>query len=175
MRRSEPVGLAANKLMESHVPRKLYFAYGSNLYKPQMQMRTGDSGTGSDEYANRCPDSVEVATYTLREHRLAFVGEGTQRWGRGGVATVIPAAGQAVHGALYRISAADEEVLDGMEGGYYNDEETITRQGEHVLMYVATAAMGSENPPSAKYLNRIREGYRQWGLPLEALAGIKPN
>lgn len=160
--------------MESHVLRKLYFAYGSNLCKPQMRTI---SDCARNEYKNRCPDSVEVGTYTLCEYRLAFVGNGTQRWGTGGVATVIPTAGHVVNGALYRISQADEAVLDVMEGvasgSYYKDETTILLSSEPVLVYVATAAMGSENPPSARYLNRIREGYRQWGLPLDALADIK--
>lgn len=162
--------------MNNNVPRKLYFAYGSNLYKPQMRTC---ADIARDEYYNRCPDSIEVVTYTLHEYRLAFVGRGTSRWGVGGVATVILAAGHNVNGALYRISQADEAILDVMEGvangSYYKDDTTILLDSEPVLIYIATTEMGGETAPSEKYINRIREGYRQWGLPLENLAEIKPN
>jgi gamma-glutamylcyclotransferase (GGCT)/AIG2-like uncharacterized protein YtfP len=160
-----------------HQPGRLYFAYGSNLYRPQMRMPDADSELAHRQRLNRCPDSVPVAPYVLPGFRLAFVGERTERWGRGGVATVIPAAGRQVHGALYRISAGDEAALDRAEGvargTYYKDQSTISFEGEQVLMYVASAALSPENKPSELYLETIRAGYEQWGLPLQALAGIQ--
>ncbi|MBN2081183.1 gamma-glutamylcyclotransferase [bacterium] len=164
-------------------PKKLYFAYGSNLHRDQMRLIGVANGLVSSEYTNRCPDSEPVAPYVLHDHRLAFVGAATHRWGPGGVATVIPAAGESVHGALYRISESDEQALDKLEyanrddpaqGNYLRDESKITYQGEPVLLYVASARLGGENPPSERYLATIRRGYEQWGLPLEALANIKP-
>lgn len=111
----------------------------------------------------------------LHGFRLAFVGEGTQRWGRGGVATVLAAPESSVHGALYRISAEHEQWLDGFEGvaagSYYRDTRVVSAYGEQVLTYVA-ADPGAENMPSAKYLAVIRQGYVDWGLPLEALADL---
>ena len=160
-----------------HKPSRLYFAYGSNLYRPQMRCDSPDSELARRQRLNRCPDSVPLAPYVLSGFRLAFVGERSQRWGRGGVATVIPAAGCLVHGALYRISALDEAALDRAEGvaqgSYYKDQTTIGYEGEPVLMYVATAALSPENKPSALYLETIRAGYKQWGLPLGALDGIE--
>lgn len=160
-----------------HRPARLYFAYGSNLYRPQMRCDSQDDELARRQRLNRCPDSQPVASYVLSGFRLAFVGERTERWGRGGVATVMPATGRQVHGALYRISPGDEAALDRAEGvaqgSYYKDQATISYQGEPVLMYVATAALSPENRPSELYLETIREGYRQWGLPLGALEGIE--
>lgn len=160
-----------------HRPPRLYFAYGSNLYRPQMRCDSPDSELARRQRLNRCPDSEPVASYVLSGFRLAFVGERTARWGRGGVATVMPAAGRQVHGALYRISAADEAALDRAEGvaqgTYYRDLTTIGFEGEPALMYVASAALSPENRPNELYLETIREGYRQWGLPLGALDGIE--
>jgi len=166
-----------------HKPVKLYFAYGSNLHRDQMRLTGPSNGLVSGEYTNRCPDSEPVAPFVLHGHRLAFVGAATRRWGPGGVATVIPAPGKCVHGALYRISESDEQALDKLEhanladpaqGNYYRDESLITYEGETVLVYIATARLAGEYPPSERYLATIRKGYEQWGLPLEALAGISP-
>ena len=141
---------------------KLYFAYGSNLSKAQM--------------LERCPASQPVEPFLLTQFRLEFVGEGTQRWGPGGVATIIPSPVQAVPGALYRVNAEDEAALDGFEGvdcqnpeqgSYYKEEAMIFHHGEPVLVYIATAKLTSQGmrPPSAKYLDRINEGRRNWKLP----------
>ena len=93
------------------------------------------------------------------------------------MATVIPVASHSVHGALYRISPSDEAALDQMEGvprgWYYKDQLTVQHEGEAALMYVATAKYGLENQPNRKYLNRILEGYRDWGLPTEALEQLE--
>lgn len=141
---------------------RLYFAYGSNLALAQMR--------------ERCPLSTPVAPYLLPQHRLEFVGERTRRWGRGGVATVVPAAGCSVHGALYRLSADDEARLDGFEGvaarQYRKDVQLLRHAGELVLLYIATLEGAQANPPNAKYLAVIRQGYADWNLPLTELDGI---
>ena len=147
-------------------------------------MRTDTSGDPlSGEYANRCPDSLEVGTFVLKGFRLAFVGKGTLRWGPGGVATILPAPGSLVHGAIYRISPRDEEQLDRMEnyraedprsGSYYKDETAVSYQGEPVMTYIATDRFRDEVPPSEMYLETIRRGYEMWGLPGEVLSEILP-
>lgn len=166
---------------DQHRPTRLYFAYGSNLNKVQMRAAADDaSELITDEYRNRCPDSLAVAPFILTGHRLAFVGERTGRWGRGGVATVLPDAGSKVYGALYRISPADEATLDRMEGVDHTDPQSGSYYkatagdylDEPVMLYIATARHGAENPPSARYLATIRRGYEMWGLPMETLAGI---
>jgi hypothetical protein len=144
-------------------PWRLYFAYGSNLSLAQM--------------LNRCPDAQPVAPFVLRHHRLAFVGERTSRWGCGGVATVLPQTAARVCGALYRLSPGDEATLDRYEGvadGHYVKELSLfTTLGESVLTYVASATAGTENQPNEKYLAVIRQGFLDWKLPVEMLAGIR--
>ncbi len=141
---------------------RLYFAYGSNLSLAQMR--------------ERCPWSTPVAPFVLEHQRLEFVGERTRRWGRGGVATVIPQAGGCVHGALYHLSADDEARLDGFEGvsrGQYRKDVTLLRyENEPVLLYIAAGTALQANPPNAKYLDVLRQGYNDWNLPLDALAGL---
>ncbi|NJK89039.1 MAG: gamma-glutamylcyclotransferase, partial [Myxococcales bacterium] len=70
----------------------LYFAYGSNLHEPQMTLR--------------CASAVLVEQAILHDHRLTFFGRSSQ-WDGGGVATVVPASGAQVPGAIYRLSAED--------------------------------------------------------------------
>lgn len=163
--------------MDERRPVRLYFAYGSNLNRAQML--AADAGRG--DYRGRCPDCEGVAPHTLEGFRLAFVGERTGRWGRGGVATIVPDVGVRVYGALYRLSRADEALLDGFEGldprnpaaGSYHKLEDVCRYaGEPVFTYCATARLQPENHPNQRYLETIRRGYAQWGLPLSELAGI---
>jgi len=111
-----------------------YFAYGSNMDVPQM--------------AVRCPDAVVVGTAYLPGHRFLI--------NTHGVATVVPAQGEAVHGVLWEISKADEASLDRYEGvasGFYR--KAITRvwcnggNAADALIYIAR-----DNKPG-----RARQGY----------------
>lgn len=166
--------------MEKHQPQRLYFAYGSNLNREQMLVAES-AGTNEPEYSGRCPDSECVAPYILEGYRLQFVGERTKRWGRGGVATIVPAAAGRVYGALYRVSQADEELLDGYErvdpqsssaGNYFKAEDVCRHNGEPAFTYIATAKLVTPNHPNQRYLDTIRRGFKQWGLPLNELDGI---
>ena len=141
---------------------RLYLVYGSNLSKAQMR--------------NRCPQAVPVAPVTLDGWQLLFVGAETKRWGQGGVATIVPYAEASTPAALYLLSAEDERALDGFEGvqtgSYRKQESVLVYEGQPVFTYVANAS--DENPPSRRYLETIRQGYRDWNLPLAALAHVTP-
>ena len=143
-------------------PRRLYFAYGSNLSRVQM--------------AERCPQALPLAPYALEGHRLAFVGEGNARWGQGGVATVIPQAGSTVPGALWLLTPECEAALDRFEGvdsgRYYRDEVLMQHDGQPVLIYIATAERGAENRPNRKYMDVIHLGYANWQLDPSGLLGM---
>lgn len=150
--------------------RRLYLAYGSNLSKQQMLAR--------------CPRSLPLAAATIRGWQLNFFGLGTERWGPGGVASLVPAAGATAYGALYELTAADELRLDGFEGvpDHYSKHEDFARylsgvelaRGCVVYAYLVCDTSRS-NPPSRRYLDVIRAGFQDWGLPLAALAGIQPQ
>ena len=73
---------------------KLYFAYGSNMDFDQM--------------AFRCPGAEYLGVATLPNYELKMDGAG--------FATVIPAAGKHVQGALWDLSGANESKMDGFEG-----------------------------------------------------------
>jgi gamma-glutamylcyclotransferase (GGCT)/AIG2-like uncharacterized protein YtfP len=73
---------------------KLYFAYGSNMDFDQM--------------AYRCPGAEYLGVATLPNYELRMDGAG--------YATVVPAAGKHVQGALWDLSGANETKMDGFEG-----------------------------------------------------------
>lgn len=135
----------------------LYFAYGSNLFRQQMK--------------KRCPSATPVQRAILNGYRLVFVGFSRQ-WG-GGVASVKPSETSSVHGALYRLTESDEKALDRYEGvpsGFYT-KDLREIGGETALLYVCTHEL--EKPPSRLYLETIRKGYDDWGLPLGEIEYVK--
>ena len=144
--------------------KTLYFAYGSNLNFDQM--------------ANRCPDAVPLGKAILDNYALAFRG----RDDGNGVATVIPYKGRKVHGLLWELTSDNEESLDIREGvPFVYDKRTITVRDENGGFRTAmTYAMTHERNrapamPTEAYYNRIRDGYRQNGLPLQALGRAIEN
>ena len=78
----------------------IYFAFGSNLYPPQM--------------AERCPGSRVLQPGVLKGYRLAFSGYST-RW-EGGVATIVAEPFREVQGLLYDLTEEDQRNLDRFEG-----------------------------------------------------------
>lgn len=123
---------------------KLYFAYGANLNQAGMRFR--------------CPNAVAVQPFYLTDYRLAF----------SGVATIQPAPGERVAGALWAITEDCELSLDRFEGypAMYR-KEYITVDGMEIMFY----RMNSEEPwgPGEGYLATIIEGYWDFGLPVEDL------
>src|SRR5271170_368989 len=78
----------------------LYFAYGSNMHRPQMQ--------------ERCPSARFADVAVLPDHKLAFTRKSAKRGC--GVADVVFAPGRKVWGVLYKIADLDLENLDASEG-----------------------------------------------------------
>lgn len=85
-----------------------YIAYGSNLY--------------SEQFYQRCPDSVFVASGVLKDYTLAFCGINGNAF-----LTVKKQAGGSVPVAVYRISPSDERFLDVYEGypNFYTKEQVV--------------------------------------------------
>ncbi len=129
--------------------RTLYFAYGSNLSRRQM--------------ARRCPGARPVGRAVAGGYRLAF-----PRWAEdwhSGVASIEPAAGNHVEGALYELGPADVRSLDAYEGiseGEYEKGTIIVvrRGGRRVraMTYFAVPEPGGPFPPTRSYINTILEG-----------------
>ena len=145
--------------MEKKSGCSLYFAYGSNINLEQM--------------AFRCPNARVVGPVTLENYELLFRGHA-----RGdGVATIAFKNGSVVHGLLWEITSACETSLDFYEGYprlYQKESVTVRdRNGQQitVMAYVMTDNEQWQSPamPSSPYYKGIQDGYRQNGLPVQAL------
>jgi hypothetical protein len=148
------------------IPPRLYLAYGSNLCLEQIRAR--------------CTSSQPVAAVRIQGWRLGFYGQQSRNWGIGGVATLIPDTTASTHGALYVLSEADEAKMDVFEGipfAYAKVEDFTAHvsgfeqlNGQQVYTYIKVDT-SQANSPSEKYIDTIRQGYRDWRLPLNHLAG----
>jgi hypothetical protein len=129
----------------------LYWAYGSNLCVASMR--------------RRCPDAKKIGKLFVDDATLVFRS----------VADVTVLEGSVVPGGLWEISRSDERSLDMYEGvasGFYLKRYLTVQRGkrkpEQVLFYQMSTSRGIM-PPSDGYLDTIAQGYRDFGLPLEAL------
>ena len=123
-----------------------YFAYGSNLNQPQM--------------LRRCPDAKIIGAFTLKDWQLCFRQ----------VADIVPADGNAVIGALYKISQADERALDRYEGfpNLYFKQYLPTSQG-WIMFYTMTPKYNWFAFPADHYFRTIEQGYQDFGIDLKHL------
>ena len=121
----------------------LYFAYGSNLNHFQMK--------------RRCKDCIFLKKYEIKGYKLNF-------WGKYRSADIEKKKNSIVQGALYEISKSDENKLDVYEDfpvlykkmyfNYYNKKVmTYIMSNKTVFRY-----------PTEKYLNTIKQGYKDCKL-----------
>jgi gamma-glutamylcyclotransferase (GGCT)/AIG2-like uncharacterized protein YtfP len=134
----------------------LYFAYGSNLNVAHM--------------ARRCPDAIAIGKFTMNNARLVFRG----------VADCIYEPGSTCVGGLWQITEECERALDRYEGvgsGMYRKERVPVSgfEDDTEVLYYAMNSTGIF-PPSQDYLDTIRQGYRDFGLPMKQLhAAVKAS
>ena len=121
----------------------LYFAYGSNLHQDQMK--------------KRCSECKYLKKYVLQDYRLTFRSDLC-------VADIEYKKGSSVQGALYEITARDETCLDK-----YEDYPTLYKkiffkyEGRDVVAY-SMENKTSFKYPSTRYLNIIKQGYKDCDL-----------
>ena len=121
----------------------LYFAYGSNLHHFQMK--------------RRCKDSVFLKKINLKDFRLTFRSKYR-------AADIEPKKNSMVPGGLFEISKSDEKKLD-----VYEDYPILYKKyyfnyyGKQVMTYIMTKKT-SFRFPTERYLNVIKEGYKNCGL-----------
>lgn len=130
----------------------LYFAYGANLNRGHMGLW--------------CPNSQPLEQATLPEFRLVF-----RFW-----CDILPAPGQIVRGALYRLGEGDLKWLDEYEDyPRLYDHRTVhvqTASGETVEAMTYQMKPGSPfAPPDPEYLSVVRQGYVDWGYDPADLPG----
>ena len=121
----------------------LYFAYGSNLNHFQMK--------------RRCKDSIFIKKYVLKGFKLNFRSKYR-------AADIEKKKNSIVQGGLFEISKSDEKKLDVYEDypilysklyfKYYNQK---------VMTYIMNKK-SEFRYPTERYLNVIKQGYKDCGL-----------
>ncbi len=121
----------------------LYFAYGSNLNHFQMK--------------RRCKDSIFIKKYELKGFKLNFRSKYR-------AADIEKKKDSIVPGALFEISKSDEKKLD-----VYEDFPILYKKlyfkyyNKKVMTYIMNNKT-SFRYPSEKYLNIIKQGYKDCKL-----------
>lgn len=147
----------------------LYFAYGSNMNSEQMR--------------GRCPSARFQTIARLDGFKLAFPRD-SKTWG-GGVASIVPDPASHVWGIVYKISEAEQPLLDKYEGfstqrpalanEYQRVEKRVVgKDGApiRVLIYVANT-QPSPALPSVRYLSQLITGAKHFQLPPEYIAELE--
>ena len=125
-----------------------YFAYGSNLHHSQMK--------------RRCPNCRFIKKIILYNYSLSFRS-------KHGAADIEKKIGAKVYGALYLISKAAEKRLD-----IYEEYPTLYKKmffkyyNKKVMTYIMVKKTKLV-PPTTKYLNIIRQGYKDCKLNRKSL------
>jgi gamma-glutamylcyclotransferase (GGCT)/AIG2-like uncharacterized protein YtfP len=134
-----------------------YFAYGSNMDPRHMQ--------------DHCPDARPLGPGRLNGFRLEFTVY-SDRWG-GGAANIEPDPDGHVWGVVWDVTPDDLAALDTYIGHptYYRREEVGVAVGDSPLVCLTYRVAHQRGfvRPTDEYLNRLRSGMRQQGLPPEAL------
>ena len=127
---------------------ELYFAYGSNLHHAQMK--------------RRCPKCVYIKKHTLNNYQMTFRS-------KYGAADIEKKVGRKVYGALYLISKYAEKRLD-----VYEEYPTLYKKiyfkykGKKVMTYTMVRKT-KLIPPTTRYLNIIKQGYKDCKINIKSL------
>ena len=125
-----------------------YFAYGSNLHHLQMK--------------RRCPNCQFIKKIILHNYNLTFRS-------KYGVADIEKKEGKKVYGALYIISKSAERKLD-----IYEEYPTLYKkmffkyQRKKVMTYIMPKKTKLV-PPTTRYINIIKQGYKDCKLNIKSL------
>ena len=134
----------------------LYFAYGSNLNHLQMK--------------RRCKDSLFLKKYEIKDYRLNF--RSNYR-----AADIEKKKNSIVVGALYEISKSDEKKLDLYEDFPILYKKMYFKYYNKKVMTYIMIKKSEFRYPSEKYLNVIKQGYKDCKLDktylLKALQNVK--
>jgi len=125
----------------------LYFAYGLNMDRDGMRAR--------------CPDAVALGPAVLERHRF-FIG--LAGWG-----SVRPAAGECVHGVLWRLTPRDLAVLHSYEllhkGVYEVRQLPVLRGAKRVSAMIYLLRRRQDGRARPGYIEACAAAARGWHLP----------
>ena len=125
-----------------------YFAYGSNLHHLQMK--------------RRCPNCRFIKKIILHNYNLTFRS-------KYGAADIEKKLGKKVYGALYIISKQAEKRLDIYEEYPTLYKKMFFKYGNKKVMTYIMAKKTKLVPPTTKYLNVIKQGYKDCKLNIKSL------
>tara|TARA_Y100000992_G_C21156151_1_gene438704 strand:- start:432 stop:797 length:366 start_codon:yes stop_codon:yes gene_type:complete len=113
----------------------------------------------------RCKDSIFIKSFILKDHILNFRSQYK-------VADIEELKGSFVPGAIYEISKSDEKKLD-----IYEDYPFLYKKKYFIIKdkKVMTYFMNSKSSfkyPSTRYLNIIKQGYKDCNLDINYLFKI---
>ena len=125
-----------------------YFAYGSNLHHLQMK--------------RRCPNCKYLKKIILNNYRMTFRS-------KYGVADIERKAGYKVYGGLYLISRTAERRLDVYEEYPTLYKKMYFKYDNKKVMTYTMAKKTKLVPPTSRYLNIIKQGYKDCKLNIKSL------
>ena len=125
-----------------------YFAYGSNLHHLQMK--------------KRCPNCRFIKKIVLHNYKLTFRS-------KYGAADIEKKRGQKVYGALYLISKSAEKRLDRYEDYPILYKKMYFKYNRKKVMTYMMPKKTKFVPPGTRYLNVIKQGYRDCRLNMKSL------
>jgi len=142
-----------------------YFAYGSNMWAPQME--------------ERCPGSTVIGLAQLAGYRFLINSRGYATvTALSPLSPLSPTSGveMTVHGVLWRVSDGNMAKLDRYEGvadGRYLREKvalsrsatTTAAPGEAIEAIVYRDPITTTGPPRPGYLERVVNGATAEGIP----------
>ncbi|PCH47510.1 MAG: gamma-glutamylcyclotransferase [Pelagibacteraceae bacterium] len=125
-----------------------YFAYGSNLHHLQMK--------------RRCPNCRFIKKIILHNYKLTFRS-------KYGAADIEKKMGKKVYGALYLISKIAEKKLDVYEEYPILYKKMFFKYGNKKVMTYIMIKKTKLVPPTTRYLNIIKQGYKDCKLNMKSL------
>ena len=132
----------------------LYFAYGSNLNHFQMK--------------RRCKDSIFLKKYELKGYRLNFRSKYR-------AADIEKKKNSKVDGALFEISKSDEKKLDVYEDFPILYTKIYFKYYNKKVMTYIMLRKSKFRYPTEKYLNVIKQGYKDCNLDKNCLRNALKN
>ena len=121
----------------------LYFAYGSNLHHKQMK--------------RRCKDSIFIKSITLKDYKLTFRSKFR-------AADIQKNKKSKVPGGLFEISKIDEKKLDVYEDYPKLYKKIFFKFYKKKIMTYTMVKKTLFRYPTERYLNIVKQGYKDCGL-----------
>ena len=125
-----------------------YFAYGSNLHHLQMK--------------RRCPKCKYIKKFVLDNFQLTFRN-------KGGWADIEKKINKKVYGALYMISKCAENRLDKYEDYPIVYKKMYFKYKNKKVMTYTMVRKTKLVPPTIRYLNIIKQGYKDCKINIKSL------